>query len=220
MIHISESLVLQSVEGFLTREELASLSKIMDADPHLADWSPRFQAEAVAVPPQAEEILQHATARAMPTLRRAIPSLRSAAPWGYTELTAGRCVPTHVDGIPDPEAEHCRLGRIGVVLEEADSGGEFYVETTADDSVWSGQVVGEKENFLPGTPLTRSMPHASGPASGPHHGVPGWLADADRTRWVTDVGAGVALAYGAQVIHGVRPVRGGRLRKFVTDLLT
>ncbi|MGW0532469.1 hypothetical protein [Streptomyces sp. NPDC003032] len=220
MIHISESLVLQTVEGFLTPDELTTLSKIVDADPQLAEWTPRFEAEVVTAPPQAQEILQHATTRALPALRRAIPSLRYAAPWAYTVLTAGRRVPTHVDGIPDAGAEHCRLGRIGVVLEEADSGGEFYVETTADDGIWSGEFVGEKENFLPGTPLTRSVPHAPGPDSSPHHGIPGWLAAADRTRWLTDAGAGVAVAYGAQVIHGVRPVRGGRLRKFVTDLLT
>ncbi|UGY94907.1 hypothetical protein [Streptomyces gobiensis] len=219
MIHISETLVLQTVEDFLTTDELAQLRKIMDDERHAAGWAPRFQAEVMAAPAMAEEILQHATERALPAIRRAMPSIKAAAPWGYTELTAGHRVPTHLDGIPDPGAVPHRLGRIGVVLEEADRGGEFYVESTSSDDVWTGELVGEAEGFLPGTALTHRLPHAPKPGVHPHESEPAWLGAARRTRWITDAGAGTAVAYGAQVIHGVLPVRSGRLGKFVTDLL-
>jgi hypothetical protein len=219
VIHISETLALQTVEDFLTGDELDELRKIMDDELGTTGWRPRFQAEVLAAPPPAEEILQHATGRALPAIRRALPSIRAAAAWGYTELTAGQQVPTHVDGIPDPSVAPRRLGRIGVVLDEADSGGEFYVETTSGGSVWSGRTVGEAEGFLPGTALTHRLPHAPGPDTHQHEGEPEWLAAAHRTRWTTSAGSGIAVAYGSQVIHGVTGVHAGRLRKFVTDLL-
>jgi hypothetical protein len=220
VIHVSETLALQTVEDFLTPEDLTQLRKIMDDELHVTGWTPRFQAEVLTAPPLAQEILQHATARALPAIRRTIPSIGSAAPWGYTELTEGQRVLTHLDGIPDPVAPACRLGRIGVVLEEAEVGGQFYIETTSSDHVWSGERAGEAQGFLPDTPLTYRLPHAPGPNVHQHDSEPAWLASASRSRWTTDAGAGVAVAYGAQVLHGVQPVRAGRLRKFVTDLLT
>lgn len=226
MIHISETLALQTVEEFLTADALTQLRKIMDSEQEATGWTPRFQADVVPVPAQAEDILQSAVTRALPAIRRALPSIRAAAPWHYTELTSGHAVPTHLDGIPAPGVAPRRLGRIGVVLADADSGGDFYVETTAADSVWTGAYAGEAEGFLPGTPLSHRLPHAAEPegphatgAVGPHAAEPAWLTGARRTRWITDARAGTAVAYGSQVIHGVLPVRAGRLRKFVTDLL-
>lgn len=220
MIHLSETLALQTVEGFLTTEELTRLRKAMDAELDATGWKPRFQADVVEAPPLAQEILQEATARALPAIRRALPSINSAASWGYTELGADQEVPTHLDGIPDPGAVHCRLGRIGVVLDDADTGGEFYIETTSSNTVWAGETTQEHCNFPTGTLLSHHLPHAPGPDTRQHDGAPEWLTAAQRTRWITDARAGTAVAYGAQVIHGVNPVRSGTLRKFVTDLLT
>ncbi|MBB5122968.1 hypothetical protein AF335_14345 [Streptomyces eurocidicus] len=214
MIHLSETLALQSVEGFLSPDELAQLGKIMDDELAASGWTPGTQAEVVRAPGDAQAILREATARALPVLRHVLPSVAADAPWGYTELTAGREVPAHIDGIPEPAVAPRRIGRIGVTLEQADAGGEFYVETTASATVWSGQVVGEREGYAAGTGLTRRLPHPNR-----HETEPVWLRDAVRTRWVTGAPAGVALAYGAQLVHGVLPVRSGRLRKFVTDLL-
>lgn len=219
MIHISETLVLQTVEDFLTSDELSQLRKIMDDEQHATGWPPRFQAEVVPAPSPAQELLRHATERALPAIRRAMPSIRTSAAWGYTELAPDGRVPTHIDGIPDVSAVPRRLGRIGVVLEAADTGGEFYVETTSHDGIWRGSVAGEADGFHPGSALTHSLPHSPGPDVHQHDGEPEWLRNAPRTRWITDAGPGIAVAYGAQVIHGVLPVRAGRLRKFVTDLL-
>ncbi|MEV6756554.1 hypothetical protein [Streptomyces sp. NPDC051214] len=220
MIHISETLVLQTVEDFLTSEELSQLRKIMDDEQHATGWTPHFQAEVVPAPSPAQELLKHATERALPAIRRAMPSIGTCAEWGYTELTHDGRVPTHIDGIPDVSAVPCRLGRIGVVLEAAETGGDFYVETTSHDGIWSGAVAGEADGFQPGSALTHSLPHSPGPDVHRHEGEPAWLRNAPRTRWITEAGPGVAVAYGAQVIHGVLPVHAGRLRKFVTDLLS
>ncbi|PSJ25761.1 hypothetical protein B7P34_26440 [Streptosporangium nondiastaticum] len=214
MIRLTETLALQSVEDFLTAAEREHLIKIMDSELAATGWRPRHQAEVLRAPAPAQEILRAATARSLHVLQRALPSVAADARWGYTELTEGQCVPTHVDGIPDPATAPRRIGRIGVVIEQADEGGEFYIETTASPAVWTGELVGEPEGYAPGTPLTHRFPHAPD-----HAAVPTWLEDVPSTRWVTPAGAGTGLAYGAQVLHGVQPVRAGRLRKFVTDLL-
>ncbi|MEU7136047.1 hypothetical protein [Streptomyces sp. NPDC046261] len=213
MIHLSETLALQTVEDFLDADDLARLVKIMDAELAATGWKPRSPADVVLAPAQAQEILQAATVRAIPVLRRVLPSVTTHAPWAYTELTPGQDVPAHIDGIPDPAVRPRRLGRIGVVLDGPGGGGEFYVETTSSPAIWSGQAVGESEGYAPGTTLTHRLPHDRA-----HHSTPEWLRDAVRTRWVAHTPPGVAVAYGAQVLHGVLPVHAGRLRKFVTDL--
>ncbi|MEU3354429.1 hypothetical protein [Streptomyces sp. NPDC037389] len=219
MIHISETLVLQTIEDFLVVDELAQLRKVMAEERQATGWTPRYQAEVVPAPAVAQEILRTATERALPAIRRVMPSIRAAAPWSYTELGTGERVPTHLDGIHSPSAAPRRIGRIRVVLEEAEDGGDFYVETTSSGSVWTGEPAGEAEGFQPGTALTHRLPHAPGPDTHQHDSEPAWLREARRTRWTTEAGAGVAVAYGAQVIHGVTSVRAGRVRKFVTDLL-
>ncbi|MEV2253825.1 hypothetical protein AB0I94_25145 [Streptomyces sp. NPDC050147] len=219
MIHISETLALHTTEGFLTDSELTQLRKIMHATLDETGWQPRHQAEILLAPVAAQDILQDATRRALPAIRRTMPSISAAAPWAYTELTAGQEVPTHLDGIPDPGTAPRRLGRIGVVLDDAEAGGDFYIETTSSPGIWTGEEVGEGEGFMPSTPLTHRLPHASEPGAPRHASAPTWLEGARRTRWTTDARAGTAVAYGSQVIHGVSPVRAGRLRKFVTDLL-
>ncbi|MFI9203079.1 hypothetical protein [Streptomyces sp. NPDC053048] len=214
MIHLSETLALQTVEDFLTCDELAQLTKIMDAEHAATGWKPTHQADVVPAPPLAQEILHSATARALPALRRALPSVVADATWDYTELTAGQEIRAHIDGIADPGTPPRRIGRLGVVLADAEDGGDFYIATTSHPAIWSGTTVGEAEGFAPGTPLTHRLPHVHD-----HGAVPEWLRDTPRTRWTADAPAGTGIAYGAQVVHGVLPVRAGRLRKFVTDLI-
>lgn len=219
MIHVSETLALQTVEHFLSPDELSQLRKIMDIELDTTGWAPRYQAEVIAAPPAAQDILRQAISRALPAISRAMPSIVAAAPWAYTELAVGQEVPTHLDGIPDPGVAPRRLGRIGVTLHDAEAGGEFYIETTSSPAIWTGDHLGQAEGFLPGTPLARSLPHAPGPDARPHDAAPDWLTSSPRTRWITTAAAGTAVFYGSQAIHGVQPVRAGHLRKFVTDLL-
>ncbi|MFJ9854872.1 hypothetical protein [Streptomyces sp. NPDC101150] len=214
MIHLNETLALQTVEGFLSLDDLTQLVTIMDTEHAATGWQPGHQADVVQAPPAAQEILHAATTRVLDILQRALPSVVSDGLWDYTELYAGQEIPAHIDGIHDPATPPRRIGRLGVTLAHSHAGGEFFIATTAHPAIWTGAVVGEAEGFSPGTPLTHRLPE------GHRHGyTPDWLANASRTRWTAEAPAGTALAYGAQVIHGVLPVKEGRLRKFVTDLL-
>ncbi|WP_246177298.1 hypothetical protein [Streptomyces paromomycinus] len=213
VIHISETLMLQTVEEFLTAEEISRLVKIMDSE--AAGWRPRHQAEVLKAPATAQEVLADATQRALPAIRRSMPSIAGSGHWGYTELAVGESVPTHLDGITSPRTPPRRIGRIGVTIADAAEGGRFYIETTSDSAPWTDTLLGAADGYEPDTPLTRSLPH--GPAA--HEDTPQWLSAPRKSRWLTDAGPGVAVAYGAQVIHGVTPVLRGRVRKFVTDLV-
>ncbi|MFI1970481.1 hypothetical protein [Streptomyces cinnamoneus] len=217
MISLGETLALQTVEHFLQPEELTQLRKIMDQHLRVAGWTSGPYAQLLLAPDGAQEILRQATARSLPVIRRSMPSIDGDVPWHYTELLPGMSVPAHIDGIPHPATPPRRLGRIGVVVEEADGGGQFYLETTSSGAVWSGHDVGEADGYADGTPLTHDAPHLPGPDV--HAAEPPWLAGVRRTRWISDSGAGTAVAYGAQVLHGVTTVQAGRLRKFVTDLV-
>ncbi|MCD9194718.1 hypothetical protein [Streptomyces albireticuli] len=217
MIHVSETFALHTVEDFLTAEEISQLNKIMDSEPAAAS-GPANAFRYEAAPRAAQAILQQAAERALPAIRRLMPSLAATARWMYTELGPGDAVPVHLDGIPDAGPPPRRIGRIGVDIARAGQGGQFYVATSSSPGLWTGDVRGEADGFLPGTPVTRSLPHADAtvPASGDE---PSWVETLPKTCWVTDAPAGVAFAYGAQLMHGVTPVTRGTLRKFVTDLL-
>lgn len=213
MIQLSETLALQTVEGFLTGDEMAQLMKIMDAELAVTGWQPGHQGDVVAAPSAAQEILHAATERALPALHWVLPSVTTDGPWDYTEFTPGQQVPVHVDGIPRPGTAPRWIGRIGVMLTEAEEGGEFYVATTSHPSLFTGHKAGQDEGFAPDTPLTRALPEVH-----QHTAEGDWLRDVPRTRWTCDAPAGTGLAYGSQLLHGVAPVRKGRMRKFVADL--
>lgn len=214
MIHISETLAIQTIEGFLGEEDIERLCKIMDEALLTADWQPRDGGDLMHVPPEAEDILQNAFAAALPAIRRSMPSIAAAVRFGYTEVRAGQSVPVHLDGIHNPHQPPRRIGRFGVTIADADEGGEFYVATTGSPTPWTGTVLGEDDGYSPGTPLAHRLDHEATRASG----EPNWVADVPQTRWICQAPAGVAVAYGAQLIHGITPVTSGLLRKFVCDL--
>ncbi|MFF1378936.1 hypothetical protein [Streptomyces sp. NPDC058308] len=216
MIHISETFALHSVEEFLTDEEISQLNKIVDNDAVRPPGETGSRYEHA--PDAAQAMLQQAFARALPSLRDVMPNVAGTGQWAYAEVAEGDCIPVHVDGIPDPSARPRRIGRIGIVIRAADAGGQFYVATTSSPALWSGAELGEADGFAAGTRQTRSMPHEMSPSPSVH-AAPNWAQDMPQTRWTTDAPAGTAVAYGAQLLHGVAPVTRGVVRKFVTDLL-
>lgn len=213
MIHRSEMLALQSIEDFLSDEDISHLNKIMDEE--AGSWLPEVQAAVLPAPAEALEILDRAVERALPAIQRAMPSIAGAASWAYTHLTHHQEVPTHLGGITDPTVTPRRIGRIGVVVTAADAGGQFYVETTSAEGPWTGRLLTEAEGYEPGTPLARTLPDTSTA----HSTQPDWITPLARTRWICDAGQGNAVAYGTHLIHGVTRVRRGLLRKFVGDLI-
>lgn len=218
MIHPGETLALQTIEDFLSQDDLAQLTKIMDAIPPDDGGRGRRELEHLRAPEPADEILQEAFARALPAIQRVMPSIQRAAPWHYAGLTEGKEVPIHLDGILNPSAPPRRLGRIGVVLQDAEEGGEFYVATTSSSRPWTDTVLDQADGFQPAMRLARSLPREREDVR-EYREAAEWVRAIPATRWMCGAPAGVAVAYGAHLIHGVQRVRQGTLRKFITDLL-
>ncbi|MFD9721519.1 hypothetical protein [Streptomyces sp. NPDC059076] len=209
MNHRSEMFALQSVEGFLDWEELSRLNKIMDGE--AAAWEPEIHAAVLPAPALAVDILNQAMTRALPAIQRAMPSIADAASWAYTHLSSGQEIPANLDGIIEDAVAPTRVGRIGVVISEADEGGRFSVEPLPEGVLRAG-VRPDDPECAPGTlrPAVGPLPHGNGPAAPP---------SLVRTRWTCYAGPGVAIAYGARLVPGVSPVRRGVLRSFVGDLV-
>ncbi|MEU2026214.1 2OG-Fe(II) oxygenase [Streptomyces sp. NPDC016469] len=234
MIHIAETLTVSSIENFLTPTENATLLAIMDAalgedgrrrydtertttlhsiPGHTAEqtmevYEPAGRLEIHPPPEAATTILTQAVNRAMPALQRALPALTSCRDWMYVEYGPGQHITPHVDGIaPHPDAPVRQLAGISVVLEHAQEGGEFFVETTSDPTLWSHQHGGH------GYHSAIAFTHDGADRSAD------WFRTMPRTRWNVRPAAGTALLYGSQVTHGTEPVRRGRERKFISWLI-
>ncbi|MGW3498597.1 2OG-Fe(II) oxygenase [Streptomyces sp. NPDC001020] len=236
MIHIAETLAVGSVEHFLTDEELQALLAITD-EALAGDGARRFDTErattlhsipgrteqqAMAVyepagrleihpsPPAAEQILAAAVERALPALHRALPSLTSCREWMYVEYGPGQHITPHVDGLALDPADYPRqIAGISVVLEHAESGGEFYVETTSHPALWNDAQ----------QPADGYDPHMSFAHDGADYSAD-WFRTMPRTRWRVAPEPGTALLYGSQLTHGTEPVRTGRERKFISWLIS
>ncbi|MEU5402259.1 hypothetical protein ABZ348_23520 [Streptomyces sp. NPDC005963] len=209
MNHRSEMFALQSVEGFLGGEELSRLNKIMDGE--AAAWEPEIHAAVLPAPALAVDILNQAMTRALPTIQRAMPSIADAASWAYTHLSAGQEIPANLDGILDPAVAPARVGRIGVVISEADEGGRFSLEPPTEEALRAGgHPDGSEQVRVARRPVAGPLSYGSDPSATP---------SLVRTRWTCYAGPGVAIAYGARLVSGVSPVRRGVLRTFVGDLI-
>ncbi|MEW1719739.1 2OG-Fe(II) oxygenase [Streptomyces sp. NPDC093109] len=234
MIHIAETLSTGSVEGFLTPGETRSLLGAMDAaialggpqrfdtdrtatfhsipghtpEQAMAVYEPAGRLEIHDLPQPAAALLAAATERAMPVLRRGMPSLTACRPWMYVEYGPGQHITAHVDGIaPDPGLWPRQIAGISVVLQHAEDGGDFYVETTGAPALWSNEKPGE------GYHQPMALAHDGADSSAD------WFRTMPRTRWRVTPPPGTALLYGSQLAHGTEPVRTGRERKFISWLI-
>ncbi|MFE9970158.1 hypothetical protein ACFYRD_05200 [Streptomyces hirsutus] len=236
MIHIAETVTSGSVEGFLTpdeREQLATVmrtflteerrrhfgeqrtSSIHEIPGHtpehaMAVYEPAGRVEVPKIPEQAEQLLQDAFDRARHALSRVMPSITTCRPWTYVEYGPGQHITAHLDGIaPDPLAWPRQIAGISVVINEAEAGGAFYVETSSSSRLWNtriGQASGS--GYAPGMWLAHD---------GADHSAD-WFAQIPRTRWSVSPAPGTALLYGSQLAHGTEPVVRGRCAKFISWL--
>ncbi len=210
---MTETLAVHTIEGFLTPDETERLTKVLDEHLAATGWVPARPSDGMAAPGEAEEILAFAVERALPAIRRVFPSVAGATPWDYHDLGPGDRIEPHVHGVSDPAKRPQRVARVAFHLQEAERGGEFYVDTCSSDALWTERAAGPGSAFLPGTRFVREISHHAGPAAtAALRGVP-------RTRWTSAPPAGTAVVYGAQLVHGVETVREGRLRKLITNLL-
>ncbi|MET9417920.1 hypothetical protein ABZY03_27765 [Streptomyces klenkii] len=210
MIHMTETLAVQTVEGFLTAEETDGLTKALDEYLATSGWVPVRPSEGTTPPGEAQAILDGALRRSLPALRRAFPSATGADPWLYHDLKPGDAIRPHVHGVGDPGASPQRIARIAFNLEDAEEGGEFYLDTCSADALWSDAAVPPGSAYAPGTRFTHEITARRGPVR---------LDDVPRTRWTCAPPPGTTVVYGTQLVHGVLPVVRGRVRKLITNLL-
>ncbi len=209
MINTSETLAVQTIENFLTPDETDQVTKIVDEQLAATGWVPARPSEGLTPPGAVQEILTGAINRVMPVVRRAFPSAAFVAPWLYHDLKPGDKIRSHVHGLGDPDERPVRLARVVFNLQDAVSGGEFYLDTSACDELWTDRVAESDGVFESGTRFAHEITARSGPVA---------LDAIAATRWICRPPTGTALVYGAQLIHGVTPLIAGRCRKLITDL--
>ncbi|PVD04481.1 2OG-Fe(II) oxygenase [Streptomyces sp. CS014] len=235
MIHLAETTGIGSIEGFLTPEEIHTLTTAMtehittgtrlrhgtgrtdtihEIPGHtpaqaMAVYEPAGRIEIPRLPEAAELVLQNAFDRALPQLARIMPSITACRPWTYIEYGPGQHITPHLDGIaPDPNAWPRQIAGISIVIQPARAGGEFYVETTASPHLWHHQAH-DAPGYHPGMWLARDGADNSAP----------WFTDMPRTRWSVNPAPGTALLYGSQLTHATAPVREGTAAKFISWLI-
>ncbi|MDO3704054.1 hypothetical protein Q3W71_20520 [Micromonospora sp. C28SCA-DRY-2] len=236
MIHVAETLTTHSVEGFLSPTDVEQLATAMDeilaaagtrrfdcgrtttmheipgltAAQAMAVYEPAGRIEITELPSSVTAILDRATNRAMPTIRRAMPSVTALRPWTYVEYRTGQHITPHADGIaPDPHTWPRQIGGIGIPIRHADAGGDFYVETTGAPDIWASTDLASAAGYVPGMSLIHDGADNSS----------AWFRDLPRTRWTVRPRLGDAIVYGSQLTHGTEPVSSGRSRKFISWLI-
>lgn len=209
MINTSETLAVQTIENFLTPEETAQVTKMMDEQLAATGWVPARPAEGLPPTESVQEVLDGGIKRAMPVLRRAFPSASTVDSWLYHDLKPGDRIRAHVHGMGNPDEQTVLLARVVFNLQDAESGGEFYLDTTSCEELWNDREARPGGLFAPGTRFTHEITARSGPVD---------LDAVAATRWLCKPPPGTTLVYGAQLIHGVTPVVAGRARKLITNL--
>lgn len=218
MITLNETLAVRTVPAFLTPKEVTELAVLLDDHLSATGWSPSYVGEELAdLPVTVHEILDQAVARHLPEIRVVFPSAAGASPWQFIEFGPGQGAVRHMDGIgADPLALPRHVARIGVTIEDADAGGEFFVETSQDEAVWDRRIgEGPHPGYEPGMRFTRIAPHDRISLGDQDTD---WIHTVTGSPRVLPAATGTALVYGAQLIHGIQPVTRGRCRKFITGL--
>jgi hypothetical protein len=234
-IHLAETLAVGSIEGFLTPAEVSQLDALMTehlrttggdrfgagrtesiheipghtAAEAMAFYEPAGRIEVRELPADAEALLQGGFQRAREALSRALPSVTLCRPWAYVEYGPGQHITAHLDGIaPNPVSWPRQIAGISVVITEAEHGGRFQVETSADPCLWTELATGPGDGYAPGMRFARDGADRSAP----------WFTAAQRTAWTAEPAPGTALLYGSQLAHATTPVLAGRSRKFISWL--
>ncbi|MBT2382431.1 hypothetical protein [Streptomyces sp. ISL-11] len=213
MIHMTETLAVHTIEGFLTPDEIAQVTKVLDDHLAATGWVPARPSDGMVPPVEAQDIMAAAVERALPAIRRVFPSVAGVTPWDYHDLGPGDRIDPHLHGVDDPDSRPQRVARVAFHLREAERGGQFFVDTCSSDALWTDRTAVAGSGFAPGTRFTREISHEAGPEAVAE------LRAIPHTRWTSAPPAGTAVVYGAQLVHGVEEVVEGRLRKLITNLL-
>ncbi|GAA0461175.1 hypothetical protein ABZ951_32700 [Streptomyces sp. NPDC046215] len=210
MIHMTETLAVQTIEDFLTGEETTRLTELLDEHLATTGWVPVRPSEGMTPPEPAQAILEGAVRRALPALRRVFPSATATDPWLYHDLKPGDTIRPHVHGVGDPQSRPQRIARVAFNLQDAEDGGAFYLDTYSADALWSDVTATAGSDYSRGARFVHEITARTGPVN---------LSDLPHTRWTCSPPPGTTVVYGTQLVHGVLPVVRGRVRKLITNLL-
>lgn len=225
MLHPQESLLIHSIEDFLSPTERKQIVQRMedivtaqgrdrlDKDRRVSVhavaglttgsvmkvYEPAGRLELNDLPADVLGILDGASTRALPHLKRLFPSGRRLHSWVYLEYGAGQHITPHIDmAIDDREPSEFKVAGIGVPLNEEYVGGEFYVETCGSESLWEPSAEREFMQVREGADSTSD-----------------WYPALKRSQWVIRPAAGTAVLYGSQLTHGTKPVISGTIKKVI-----
>ncbi|MER6203544.1 hypothetical protein ABT234_40035 [Streptomyces sp. NPDC001586] len=219
VITLMETLAIRTVPDFLTPKEIADLTVLLDDHLRATDWRPTYVGEELSeLPHSVQQVLDRAVARQLPAIQAVFPSARRASPWQFIEFGPGEGAVRHLDGIaPDPLGHPRHVARIGVTIEDAADGGEFFIETGPGEGVWDARLGdGPHPGYEPGMRFTRIAPHDK--ISRGEQDT-SWIHTVTGSPRTLPASTGTATVYGAQLIHGINPVHQGRCRKFITGLI-
>jgi hypothetical protein len=217
-----ETLMLQSIEGFVTSEEIATLDALLlEAYPALSEYEvqnratsihvvaglsareaaavyePHGRIEVAVLPEEITALLDQALERNAVSIRRQFPSVTHRDAWTYVEYGEQQHVAPHLDFAKDEAAPGTiKVCGISILLQPAARGGEFCIHSCGSPLLWSERD-GESviaPDMSPKDAGFRSLP---------------------KTCWRADQQAGAAILYGSQVIHSTTPVVTGRARKII-----
>ncbi|KNB54223.1 hypothetical protein [Streptomyces caatingaensis] len=219
MITLTETLAVDTVDAFLTAGEVARLAEAVERHIVRTGWQPSYVGEELReLPDEVQDVLDAATRRHLPEIRRTFPAVTGVSPWQLIQFGPGEGAVRHMDGIAaDPFGTPRHVARIGVTVEDAREGGEFFFETTSSEGVWDTRHDGTSApGYAEGMRFTRIAPHDRISRDEPDTA---WIHEVRGVPWTTPAGAGTGIVYGAQLIHGITPVVSGRCRKFITGLV-
>jgi len=191
-----------ALEGRMTEFEVGSRSRSVheiegeSLATVVATYEPRGRIECDELAHDVTDLLDTAVRRRLSDIRIAFPSVSRASGWFYVEYGPGQFVTPHVDyPIDDEYPEDIKYAAIGIMLQEPQAGGEFFVETSGNPQPW-----------VDGRVRTGANMHS------------GWFRDMRRTRWRASPGVGDALCWGTQMVHGTESVVAGRAAKVIALL--
>ncbi|MEU4208658.1 hypothetical protein AB0F13_01420 [Streptomyces sp. NPDC026206] len=170
MITLTETLAVDTVDEFLTNEEVARLSRAMDSFIQRTGWKPAYVGEELVVlPDEVQDALQAATLHHLPEIRRTFPSAMGCSPWQLIQFDAGEGAVHHLDGIgADPLTAPRHVARIGVTIQDAEAGGQFFFETTSSTDLWDPRFSeGTTPGYADGMRFTRIAPPRQDLPAGP-----------------------------------------------------
>ena len=214
-MQLAETLLVHSVEGFVSPAEAARILAQIDAVKEArgaaatqagaegksvhrhhqleareiaAVFEPQGRVEIHDLPQPVVEALDGAFFRNIDRLRRVYPSATWPRAWTYVEYGPGQLCSEHADGV----GAGYNVAACNVLLAGGFTGGEFFVDTCGSDQIW-----------LPSDARL-------GPASTYSNE---WFRSIPKTRWTSAPAAGTAMFYGSQLVHGTLPVKSGSTKK-------